>query len=427
MTDKTNADTENALGLQIILAQAELLIRRKQFEQVLHELGTAIEAIEKGWEAPSFWGKKYTDDDANEYRHFGNLLEESLYMELRRPTRRVESVPEDYPRLYALYGFACVDLQRYDEAEAALQKALKWNPVKVVVLFALAELYKKNSPDKYFRTTNKCLGYAYTRQDVAQCYRNIGYYYVMRQNYRLAAALFSYSLFWAESQTAREELAQIAQAGGKVITSPTFEECQRLLESFQIPVMPAARDIAMGLAEKIDKTQDIDTAKFLNGILADLKPKKESFLVKNEILKAKKLELVENIGSLLENIGTLDAYLSQSSGTRENVFAKISIQRGKCFVAVGVDEYAYKFYPSRFIGYENNSMGRHQLSSLIDGRETNRAITRVLKIQLITHDKNPSEWEKLELAYAAYCDSLGIAFSQRKRKYWLAIDGGVQR
>ncbi|MDR2180303.1 MAG: hypothetical protein LBP21_08335 [Synergistaceae bacterium] len=326
--------------MQIVIAQSELLIQMKQFEQALHELGVVIQATEDDREP--FWGGKYTDDDVSEYRHFDNPREQSLYMKLCHPTRRVESVPEDYPRLYALYGLACMELKRYGEAKAALQKSLRWNPVKVDTLCILAELCKrKKKPDEYLETLNECLDFSCAHENSAQCYRDLGRYY--------------------------------AEAGGK------------------------------------------NTAKYPDGIPADPTPENAASEV---------LELIENMESLRKNIDTLDDYLSPNAGPEEHSFAETIVFRGKCYVVVGIDEHSYMFYPSRFLGYENNSMARHKKwIHCIDGRETNKAITKVLKTELITSGKNPDEWKRLERAYAAYCSSVSIPVSRMKRKYWPAIGG----
>jgi hypothetical protein len=132
------------------------------------------------------------------------------------------------------------------------------------------------------------------------------------------------------------------------------------------------------------------------------------------------MAIAKNIDDLKENMATLDAYLSDSSPEKV-VFARDTVFRGVCFVVLGVDKKSYRFYPSQFVGYKKNSMERHLSWRNFYGRETKGAITKLLNAQILTFDKNPAQWNELELAYKAYCVSLGIVPSKIKRKYWPAL------
>lgn len=77
----------------------------------------------------------------------------------------------------------------------------------------------------------------------------------------------------------------------------------------------------------------------------------------------------------------------------------------------------YKFYPSRFIGYVNNSMDAHARNQEKDGKVTNPAITDIIGTK-------PQLNETLEDEYKEYCVSLSFKANKAgafgvKRKYWL--------
>ena len=93
------------------------------------------------------------------------------------------------------------------------------------------------------------------------------------------------------------------------------------------------------------------------------------------------------------------------------------IKRGTCFVAVKQGDNEYLFYPSRFIGYENNTMNKHMNNACKDGRETNSAIFEIIGYK-------PSENKELEAAYKNYCDRFGFVARDKgsfgvARKYWI--------
>ena len=90
------------------------------------------------------------------------------------------------------------------------------------------------------------------------------------------------------------------------------------------------------------------------------------------------MKIVSNFNELITNSQTLDGYL-RSQVDPEYDFALNLIKKGTCFVAVGVSG-AYKFYPSRFIGYADNSMDAHLNNVEKDGKETNPAISKILLV-----------------------------------------------
>lgn len=118
---------------------------------------------------------------------------------------------------------------------------------------------------------------------------------------------------------------------------------------------------------------------------------------------------------LITNIQTLDGYLNAQVDP-EYDFALNLIKNGTCFVAME-DSSVYRFYPSRFIGYADNSMDAHLNNVEKDGKETNPAISRILGAK-------PSVNSILNKEYARYCETLGFeprykgAFGS-ERKFWV--------
>ena len=126
------------------------------------------------------------------------------------------------------------------------------------------------------------------------------------------------------------------------------------------------------------------------------------------------MKCVQSLEEIKQNMLVLDNYLDEKHES-EYSFALNLIKKGTCFIAVKT-EIGYRFYPSRFIGYADNTMNRHLDNTEKDGKETNPAISKVLN-QKVTYNK------KLEKEYRDYCERLGFIANDKgafgvERKYW---------
>lgn len=125
---------------------------------------------------------------------------------------------------------------------------------------------------------------------------------------------------------------------------------------------------------------------------------------------------VESLDEIFDNCATLDGYI-ESRKDPEYTYALDLVKRGTCFLAIE-DEGEYRFYPSRFIGYYNNSMVQHENNGDKDGRVTNPAIAAAID------QGNPTPNSELDLLYKNYCNSLGFHASDKgtfgvERKFWV--------
>jgi predicted HNH restriction endonuclease len=111
------------------------------------------------------------------------------------------------------------------------------------------------------------------------------------------------------------------------------------------------------------------------------------------------MNVIETQEQIFDNINLLEHYLCEGNDT-EQEFVKQLVKRGRCFLAYEVDE-KIRFAPSRFIGYQDNDMISHINNYEKDGKETNPAITKCLKVKLIEDIFLREEHRK-------YCYNLGI-------------------
>ena len=127
------------------------------------------------------------------------------------------------------------------------------------------------------------------------------------------------------------------------------------------------------------------------------------------------MELVKSLEEIRHNIAVLDSYLDKKTDP-EYSYALGLVKRGICFVADSSSG-IYRFYPSRFIEYVDNTMDKHMSNTTKDSKQTNPAISTIL------HDK-PQHNLQLEELYQTYCPSLGFEANEKgsrgiDRKYWL--------
>lgn len=125
------------------------------------------------------------------------------------------------------------------------------------------------------------------------------------------------------------------------------------------------------------------------------------------------LVLVESVDELLENAETLYGYLN-GTDEKEKRFAVDLIQNGMVFLAVRQDK-TLCFYPSRFIGYKNNTMEKHLLlgsKKELDGKKTTPKISRVL-------GKTNGFVEEADNEFKLFCEKIGAKIYDKKRSYWL--------
>ena len=121
------------------------------------------------------------------------------------------------------------------------------------------------------------------------------------------------------------------------------------------------------------------------------------------------MKLIETIDQLENNLETVEYYISEGSDSEIKEATRL-ISAGSCFVCYEI-EGDLRFAPSRFIGYKNNTINRHDKSTIKHGTITNGAINKIMDNKLLPNDE-------LEKAFLKYCHNLGIEPYNKKRKFW---------
>lgn len=180
----------------------------------------------------------FEDDKVSEYHYFTNPLEELIFRKYIGAKKELRYIPDNQPilDLYYVYGFLLLENQEYEKAEEYLKKAISINPVSSRIILELTEIYKVHTYtfNEFFIRTCDALKYAYYPQDIARCYRNLGYYYIEENQMRTALALFIYSMEYEASPLAYTEIKYIQ--GQTDNMELTLGECIKIIESKNIQI-----------------------------------------------------------------------------------------------------------------------------------------------------------------------------------------------
>ncbi len=124
--------------------------------------------------------------------------------------------------------------------------------------------------------------------------------------------------------------------------------------------------------------------------------------------------MIESIDDLWENLSEFSSYYKSDNLEKRDFFEK-TIKRGWKYVCAEVDG-TLMFCPSRFAGYKNNNMSRHEekrnrRGDGLDGTKTTAQINRILA-------QAPNSNQSYEDDFIKLCDSLKIKPHKRVRSYW---------
>ena len=198
----------------------------------------------------------FEDDKMSEYHYFTNPLEEMIFRKYIGLKKELRRIPDNQPLLdlYYVYGFLLLESQRYDEAEEYLKKAISINPVSARIILELTEIYKVHTYtyNEFYMRTCDALKYAYYPQDIARCYRNLGYYYVEENQMQTAMALFIYSMEYEASPLAYAEIKFIQSKENMELT---LTESIDIIKSknIQVGVNPFILDCLDELIDEYEK------------------------------------------------------------------------------------------------------------------------------------------------------------------------------
>lgn len=233
--------TQNVLmGFDAALEEAKFNIYKKEYNKALEILEDMVQKYEEQ--------ALFENDSVSEYYCFHEPMEEILYRQRNQSEREVRHVNYNFDAMYYFYGSLLLELQRFEDAEKALEKARRWNPVDPALTFEYAETFKIRGMIKEFaEITRNAFRYAFRPTDLARCYRNMGYFFVELQDYHAAVCCYLFSEQFEKSKNVSSELYYISQTTGENY-QPTFPEIRETFERLELPVGPAMEILQIGYA-----------------------------------------------------------------------------------------------------------------------------------------------------------------------------------
>lgn len=221
------------LGIESALEEANFNIFKKKYDTALMIVERMVHTIEKE--------KLFADDSVSEFHAFREPFEAILYDYFTKPKRKLRRANEPYDEVYLTYGSLLFELKRYDEAAAALDKALRWNPVSASAMFERAEVFKvRGDMEGFFRQTKEALRFAFRTADVARCYRNIAFYFVEKKLLNEALGCLELSmLFDSSAPTAQSEMYYIQQLSKGTAAAPEMAVMERVAKKYGFSLGPS--------------------------------------------------------------------------------------------------------------------------------------------------------------------------------------------
>lgn len=221
--------------IEMLYQQIQMQYEDGQLEEAKRNLEHMLEQLED------------TYQERERCYSFSHVLEVYLFINvMHQNADTIQYCEHDFPALYHLYGQMLTELQDFDCAVHAYERALYWNPVDVDAMFALAELYKAmGEPEAVQRMANQAYALCISRSDMAKYYRSQGYFYLESYKPALAAALYQYSYIFYPSSKATEELDYLEKAQGKPIPKLSVKEIQSRLKQVSLPIGPKEDTIGL--------------------------------------------------------------------------------------------------------------------------------------------------------------------------------------
>lgn len=235
------------LGIDSTLEEVKFNQFQKNFNKALELIEPLIKKIEEMCE-----NGMYVDDKVSEYHCFNNLVEEVMYTYYNKVEKEQRASDIPYASVYFQYGSLLIDLDRWEDAQKALEKAKRWNPSSANIILELCETYKHLKQfDLFFETVKDTFKYCYEPHTLARCYRALGWYFTEKELYEDAIAVYVLSLQFEPSDFVTSEMYYISQKSGKQFEHPDFEETKKVAEKYGIPI--GAHEDVLGITYSLGK------------------------------------------------------------------------------------------------------------------------------------------------------------------------------
>lgn len=201
------------------------LIQQEKYDEAIFLLEDLITVFEKA---------TYTKE--KNYYDFDQMIEYFIFCETVEQARKLKVKRYPEPVTYYMYQLSELYLKKADinQAILCLKKALIYNPRCQYVLQSLALLYRDQGQQEQAEEILKSvLHYAYTKEQLAFAYHELGKLYMQRQKDDIAFACFMTSQYYQENPQNQEYIQRILNRLGQV-PFQTGTEVVRIYQTYQI-------------------------------------------------------------------------------------------------------------------------------------------------------------------------------------------------
>ncbi len=255
-----------------ILKKVEFLTFKQEYEEALELLEPLVKMADDD--------PMYQDNDEIVYHSFDSFFEVLLYDMLYEPEREMKDVSFPASEIYLRYGALLFELEQYDAAGEALEQAHLWNPTSVKIAAEYAEVFKKRGDmEKFDELTREMFLYAYEPEDLARCYRNLGYYFIEVENYDAAMACYQLSsLYDSDSKQLEDELSFMEDELGVELREMEVEELEKFCDQYNFPLGPDedVLELAWSCAKMAMEDEENNLARYFLAIICDLTEDEEA-------------------------------------------------------------------------------------------------------------------------------------------------------
>lgn len=228
----------------------------------------------------------YENDRANEYYSFSEPFEKLIYDVYSNKQKEIHDVEIPFSTVYLIHGSILFELERFEEAKSALEKAIKWNPASATAAFEYTEVLKNEGDwENFARVTRDMHKYLFRSQDVARYYRNLGFYFTEKHCYKVAIGCYFMSLQYDDSELAKKELFYIKLKTRAMFRVPSLKRLEKYSQKydFEIGVSETVLDLAKTYGEHFIKEKQKDGAIYFFEIIDDLTESKRTGKIIDEI------------------------------------------------------------------------------------------------------------------------------------------------
>ena len=208
---------------EALFAKAETLFKEGKLENAKVVLDKIVAQV-KGL---------FEDDEVYHYVNIEEAFSFQIYTNLAyKGDKIIRLTPDHVYKYHYLRGVVCAKLGLLDDAFKAYAEALRWFPNAFPVLLELANIaMAKKDFEKVPTIISAAQKYCFINSELARCFRAIGYYGIMVENFRLAMAGYLTSTIFDKTTDIKKELSLAATKLGQTTFTPlTPDESKQELE-----------------------------------------------------------------------------------------------------------------------------------------------------------------------------------------------------